>query len=358
MLIVQSKLNPSVVLDEIADSIPDDTDELFVAAAYVSRTGSDLLFDRLRRRIGVAGFNQLNMHLITTGDYGLTQPDAIDAWIGAGARVDIANAAGIQQGNLNPTIAYHPKVYAFRGPAGDWHVVCGSANLTSRGLTVNSEAVTRITVPDPAVRSMITLLSEGAALATPQLITRYRELRNANPPPPQVASETSGVPPPPVSPPQQLTAFGDAVNEGEVNPTDFDRLWVQTLTMSGGSGSQLELPRGANSFFGFNFTQHIAGDKVTIGTPVLLSGQRSWNDRILSWHGNNQMERINMPTPAMSGYDYAQSAVSFLRRPNGFEFSVALWDSDLARSWRAASTESGHLYKLGENSPRLCGLIE
>jgi HKD family nuclease len=357
VLIVQNKQRPSVVLDEIAAAIPTDAQEMVVAAAYVTKSGSELLFDRLHKKLGAEGFAGLEKQLITTGDYGLTEPQALERWIELGAHVEIVNAHRIQQGNLNPAIAYHPKVYAFRGHAGDWHVVCGSSNLTSRGLTINSEAVSKVVLQDAAARAMIDLLREGAEVATEQLVEQYRELRNANPPPPQVSREVSRVPTPP-TPPPRLTSFGDAVSNGDAMPKDFQRLWVQTLTMSGGSGSQLELPRGANAYFGFNFTNHIAGNKVTIGQPALLSGQRRWTDRILSWHGHNRMERINMPTPAMSGYTYDHSAVCFVRKGDGFEFLVARWDSDLARSWRGGSTVTGHVYKLGENSPRICGLLD
>lgn len=357
MLVVQNRNQPARVLDTISTVIPESAEEIVVAAAYVTRSGTSLIFDRLRKKLGVEGFQNAAKCLITTCDYGLTDPDALDDWRQAGAQVLMANSGSVVAGNLNPSTAYHPKVYAFRSVNAVWQVVCGSANLTSRGLTINSEAVASSTLDDEAMQALIQQLADNTTEVDDQLIQQYRALRQAMPPPAPVAKETNPVPPPE---PRNgaLTWFGDAVAGGGVDPSEFERMWVQTLTMSGGSGSQLELPRGANGFFGFNFANYAQESKVTIGTPPLISGRNRWTDRILSWHGNNRMERMNMPTPAMSGYTYAHSAICFKRITNGYEFVAAPWDSDLARSWRTASIENDHLYKVGEhNSPRVCGLL-
>lgn len=357
MLVVQNRNQPSRVLDTISTAIPVAADEIVVAAAYVTKSGTSLIFDRLQKKLGADGFQNAAKRLITTCDYGLTDPDALEDWLEVGAQVFMANSESVVAGNLNPSTAYHPKVYAFRSTNADWHVVCGSANLTSRGLTINSEAVASSVLDHEQMQVLIQQLAVNAVQVDGQLIQQYRELRQAISPPAPVAKEINAVPPPPPAN-GALTWFGDAVAGGGVHPGEFERMWVQTLTMSGGSGSQLELPRGANGFFGFNFSNYAQGNKVTIGTPPLISGRNRWTDRILSWHGNNRMERMNLPTPAMSGYSYAHSAVCFRRVANGYEFVAAPWDSDLAKSWRSASTENEHLYKVGEhNSPRVCGLL-
>lgn len=355
MLIVQNSATPSAVLDEIASRVPPNATRMFVASAYVTQEGSEMLLDRVRRAIGAQAFGQLSRRLVTTCDYGLTDPDALQAWVAAGATVEMVNAGNVGGATLRPSIAYHPKVYAFRAAAGDWTVVSGSANLTARGMTVNAEAMSAGTMTHADMRTARRALAYGAVPVTPALIATYRAQRLAVPPSPDVAAEIAGVAQPQA--PAGVQVFGNAVNGGVVDPAAFDRFWVQTLAMSGGSGSQLELPRGAHAFFGFAFAQHVAGDKVTIGQPTLISGGSRWYDRILSWHGNNQMERINMPTAAMGGYAYAHSAVCFRRRAVGFEFTVAPWNSNLARSWRSASARAGHVFALGANSPRTCGLL-
>lgn len=355
MLIVQNSATSSVVLDEIASRVPSDATKMFVASAYVTQEGSELLLDRVRRAIGPQAFGQLSRRLVTTCDYGLTDPDALQSWFAAGATVEMVNAENVGGATLRPSVAFHPKVYAFRAAVGEWTVVSGSANLTARGMTVNAEAMSAGLMTRADMRTARRALTHGAVPVTAALIATYRAQRLAAPPSPDIAAEITGVAQPQSA--AGVDVFGNAVNIGIVDPTTFNRFWVQTLTMSGGSGSQLELPRGAHAFFGFAFAQHVAGDKVTIGRPVLISGGSQWNDRILSWHGNNQMERINMPTAAMGGYAYARSAVCFRRLDEGFEFTVAPWNSSLARSWRSASAKAGYVFALGANSPRTCGLL-
>lgn len=92
---------------------------------------------------------------------------------------------------------------------------------------------------------------------------------------------------------------------------------------------------------------------------MLRSGGQAWNDRLLAWHGDNKMERMNLPTAAQGGFDYADTAVMFRRLTDGsFELIVTAWDSDLARSWRQASAERQTLFRLGTvATERVVGLL-
>jgi hypothetical protein len=357
MLVVQNAGNPSAVLDEIGSSIPALCTGLFVASAYVTREGTALLFERLRLKLGAVTFARIPKRLVTTFDYGLTDPDGLEDWIAAGAAVFVANADVVAAGSLNPAAAYHPKVYGFRSAAGLWSVVAGSANLTGRGMTVNAEAVATVAVPDAEMSAAIALLSQDAAPATSQLLAAYSALRAASPPPPSLARLVTPVSPPATPAPAALYTLWEAIAAGMAVPSSFDRFWVQTLAPSGGSGSQIELPRGAHEFFGFVFFDYEVDTAVPIGMPRLRSGLRTWTDRILSYHGDNGMERLNMPTPAMSGFSYGHSAVSFRRRGADFDFEVAPWNSSLANASRSASTSAGTLFRLGGNSPRVCGFV-
>jgi hypothetical protein len=82
-----------------------------------------------------------------------------------------------------------------------------------------------------------------------------------------------------------------------------------------------------------------------------------WTDRPLTWHGNNMMERINLPTRAQGGFNYPDSAVLFRRHSGGFEISVLPWDDDVVVARRAASDAIGALFRLGERGQRVCGLF-
>ena len=124
---------------------------------------------------------------------------------------------------------------------------------------------------------------------------------------------------------------------------------------SSGSHSQLELPRGGNRFFGYQYTDY-GSDHVTIGYPLLTLRDLRWTDRPLTWHGNNRMERINLPTPAQGGFNYRDTAVLFRRQAEGFEIEVFPWDDPGAVAWRAASAGLGLVFLVGEKGGRRCGL--
>jgi hypothetical protein len=156
-----------------------------------------------------------------------------------------------------------------------------------------------------------------------------------------------------------LPLFRTAIESGAVNPADYTAMWVQGEGLQGGSGNQLELPRGGHRFFGFVFNNYDYPDNITIGQPVIRSGDQVWSDRRLTWHGNNRMERINLPTASQGGFDYGDTVVMFRRLTDGsFELIVTPWDSDLARAWYQASSRLQALFRLGTIATnRLVGLF-
>lgn len=125
---------------------------------------------------------------------------------------------------------------------------------------------------------------------------------------------------------------------------------------SGGSHNQLELPRGANRFFGFNHTDY-GETHITIGHPTLTLHRQSWTNRPLTWHGNNKMERINLPTVTQGGFDYRYTGVLFRRHKGGYEINVLPWDDDGVIAWKAASEALKTVFRLGARGMRICGLF-
>ena len=102
-----------------------DADEALLAVAYVRRAGVGMIEREVRalRKRGGA------LRLLTTFDFGLTEPAALEALMDEGAEVRIAQFSDR---------AYHPKIYLGRGRAGP-RALIGSANLTAAGLVRNVE---------------------------------------------------------------------------------------------------------------------------------------------------------------------------------------------------------------------------
>jgi hypothetical protein len=147
---------------------------------------------------------------------------------------------------------------------------------------------------------MFSAVMSGTNPLTDDLLTRYKALRKHKPPPPQLKLETEGVPSPTVVSTASLSTFWDAVN-GELQPSQCREFWIQVDKLQGGSQNQLELPRGGHRFFGFNFSNYAYQKKITIAVPVICAGARIWTDRLLTWHGDSKMERMNLPTQSQGG---------------------------------------------------------
>lgn len=352
MLIVQTAANPATIRHTIADLLTPGVTEICVASAYVTVSGCRLLFDVVIKAVGQKAFDAMPKTLITCFDYGLTAPEALSLWLSQpNASVHVAGAERLMQGSLAPSRAFHPKMYAFiRGKSQEGSLVTGSANLTGRGWSNNTESAWAADVVSKvALDTAFSSVRNGTVPLTGQLHKAYVALRRRQPPAPIIRTEVEPVSEPVLGPETDLPLFRLAIENGDVDPAAASSMWVQGEALQGGSGNQLELPRGAHRFFGYEFTQYDSRNKITIGPVILKSGARVWRDRLLTWHGNNRMERMNLPTVRQGGFEYADTAVMF-RRLDGdmIELIVTPWESDLARSWRAASAQRGALFRLGK----------
>lgn len=362
MLVVQNAAEPASIRNALVDLMVDPT-EVRVAAAYVTRGGCELLLASLRAAVNAARFDAMPKVLITSFDFGLTEPQALRAWKALpNARLRVAGSEGIPRGSLLPSRAYHPKLYAFGRDDGTYGVLVGSANLTTRGLSINSEAAWASQLPQQQIDDAFLRAEFGTVPISDDLITAYEALRTARPAPPEIAREALRVEPPNPQNPAVLPWFGDEVAQGRLVPPTFGSMWVQAASLQGGSRNQLELPRGSNKFFGFNFNNHHLDENIRIGEVLLRSGAREWRDCVVAWHGQiNEMERINLPTYTKSGLEYANSYIMFRRLFDGsFELVVTPWDSDLSRSWRQASAARNLIFRLGKRpsaTGRLVGVL-
>jgi hypothetical protein len=135
-------------------------------------------------------------------------------------------------------------------------------------------------------------------------------------------------------------------------------MWIQSWGMQGGAATQLELPRGSHRFFGASYERYGYGRVARIAEPVLVSGRQTWRDRPLTWHGDNAMERINLPSIAMGGFSYEDSLILFRRLgANLFELRAYPWASDPARAYVEASRIAELVFRVGRNSDRIAGFL-
>ena len=346
-LIVQTSLHPTAMLGALERLALSDTAKLRIAVAYTTTGGCDDLMPRLASRIGNT-WPGVAKTIITSFDFGLTEPAALR---------DLRDQYGfVLRRTAIPGASFHPKLFSFtysRGLA----VMVGSANLTRAALTVNTEAASVMQYAQRPVtfeQQWAELEAASTALSEPDIAayeTRRRTTqRPAFPPDPPIA-------PPSPPPPRKVSPFLAAIQAGNLNPAAYSNLWVEAGSMSSsGSHSQLELPRGGNRFFGFSYSNY-DGAQRTIGYPVLFAGGAEWSDRSLAWHGDNGMERLNLPTPSQGGFQYRGTAILFRRIGTRFQIQVAAWNSPIAMAWRGASAQTGLTFRLGTRSTRTCGLF-
>jgi hypothetical protein len=364
-LVLQSALHPTAVLFTLVSLADNTVEEFRCAVAYMSYSGCLELFPRFEQRIGPAKWKHIPKAIVTSFDFGFTEPRALEY-----ARSIPNLELRVARSNLGPSgtvrlippeANFHPKIYVFQKPTVYVGVV-GSANLSGRAFTANTEAVTVLRMPRTAgAESWWTEVLVDSLPLTDAILesytAAYRSARRSRKRPPDPDPPIEPIPSPVAS---ELARLADAIDEGYVDPLAFSAMWVQAGSMpSGGSRNQLELPRGAQRFFGFQFDAYAEGRVVPIGPVTLRHGMRSWDDRPLRWHGDNQMERLNLPTRTQGGFTYTRTAILFRRLDSGFEVEVAPWDGDVAIAWRNASTEGGTLFRVGRTAAtrRICGFF-
>ena len=359
-VVFQSPNSPDQILFALRDLAGGDLTGVRISVAYTTRAGCENLVGVLEEKLGADALQAATKLLVTSFDFGHTDPEALRYWRELpNGDVRIANSRRTTNGSLSlvtTTSNFHPKVYLFDHPDRTAALV-GSANLTRRALTVNTEVANWEETADVQAFDRVWACTWGIGdLLTQGLLDEYRAA-HPNRPVPDLDLEIQ-------SQPIQLPGTGhrliDAIDQG-LNPWHFQFMWIQAGSMSsGGSRNQLELPRGGNKYFGFNYDAY-AAEHITIGEPVLISRGREWTDRSLTWHagdGQNAMERLNLPTLTQGGFNYVQTAILFRRTQRGFEFTVAPWGGDRANGWLNASTASGTLYRTGvAANSRICGLF-
>jgi HKD family nuclease len=327
-----------------------------LAVAYTSRDGCASLITVLKRKLG-AGWSSAHKTLITSFDFYLTEPDALQIAQRAGFAVYRGWSAGF---------AFHPKLYVFDTATGEARVLLGSANLTQAAHNNNTEIGVALRLPAgtsdlKAVNDVWGRLLDTAQSLGSQEIAQYRADRARNAPKRRSTPRSPRRPRALARGP--LPRFPDEVLGGSLNPSRFRAFWIEAGSMSSSeSHNQLELPRYANYFFGFSFSAHASTPRMQpIGTVRLRIGSQEWGARPLNWRGApkmNKMERVYLPTVGKGGLDYANSGVLFVRvRGGSFAMTVVPWIGATALGWQRRSAGQGTLFSVGRGSPRVCGFL-
>lgn len=351
MLVHQNPVLASAVFDAISSGLSPHTIAYQVAVAYVTREGAQKLVQALITRIG-QNWTAIPKTIVTCFDFGHTEPAALEYLQSHGFEVRIANLGvdGAIQITSGAT-SFHPKVYlAYSNNL--VQAVIGSANLSRRAFSVNTETIMSTELSLTEASAFWNQIVENSVELTPALLDSYRAVR-----PSQKNSPSPDEPPVPhLSGTGGFPVFRYAVENSGLSPNLYTALWVEAGAMSsGGSGNQLELPRYGNRFFGFNFGSY-DDSQHPIGEVSITATNGSWDCR-LAWHGDNGMERIYLPTTMSSGLEYAHRVILFQRSGTSYEIVVDEPGSPRAQQWHDESAAAGTLFRLGERSNRVCGLI-
>ena len=355
MFVVQNQLRPAAIQNALHDLMRDGLSRVRICSAYLSRMGSQMLLDAIERSAPNGDQTRVYKTIVTSLDFGLTEPRALKMWHDLPAtEVFVAGTSALAGRTLRPEAAFHPKFYVFDRPDGTVASLVTSANLTNRGLTMNSEVGWAVCAADAGTTDHAWHAAiELAVPLTEGILEQYEALRESAPD--RAADDMQPVPQPLLAP-RPSAPLSDA----SINPGVYSQLWVQSFEISGGSATQLELPRGTHRFFGIAIVDYERAHVNRITEPTLVAGNRKWEGCQLRWHGNNRMERINLPSVARGGFSYAHSLILFRRLDaNIYELHVHPWDSDTARACIEASQRRNLLFRVGQtNTSRLAGLIE
>lgn len=101
MLIVQNAATPANMRNAVVDMIAAGATDVRVASAYVTLGGASILLNALADSLTPAAFAAMPKTLVTSFDFGLTEPQALRRWQESGnATVHVSGAQRLAQGSL------------------------------------------------------------------------------------------------------------------------------------------------------------------------------------------------------------------------------------------------------------------
>lgn len=119
MLIIQNEFSPAGIQNGLFDLMREGVASIRICSAYMSMSGSALLFDAIERNAADNDRGSVTKTIVTSLDFGITQPEALRFWKEAeNSRVLVAGASLLPRRNLIPQTAFHTKFYLFDRPDG------------------------------------------------------------------------------------------------------------------------------------------------------------------------------------------------------------------------------------------------
>jgi hypothetical protein len=297
-------------------------DSMLCAMAYATFDGSTDFVQAVSRS---ANWQECEKRWIIGIDFGITQPSALtylSRLPHSAVRVpnahDVVNRPGFK-----PRTTFHTKtIVTFRAniPNGLW---IGSANLTRNALSRGTEMAMahRWRAPLAAAEDQVKRKAEASIRALEHLWTHsvpltdcidtYREKWRSTPILRRVPDDDSS---------RNLPATdGEQVHGVPLElVVTAKALWTSPGGVSrnlgpGRPGSQLDLPKGTRAFFGFldmGVPRNTKLGSVLLGVPGYREIERTVR------HGNNAMEKVNLPIPGRDAPadGYEDKTLVFLRQ--------------------------------------------
>jgi HKD family nuclease len=148
-----------------------DSDEIWIAVAFLKKDGFNLIKNSLEVRLKQG----VDVYLVAGRYFGISNPYALDDAL---ELLDGKGNSMLYLANYDPN--FHPKLFVFR-KGSNYTIISGSANLTNGGMTNNVECSLLVEANEndqvckDAREFMEGLMKYGAVPATEELIEEYRQ---------------------------------------------------------------------------------------------------------------------------------------------------------------------------------------
>lgn len=325
--------------------------------AYASKGGAILLSSVLKQE--VVGWETVRKRWLISLDYGHTDPAALEILLNLpNSEVRIPYLNDIIENKLMPNVCFHPKSMFFYTKDSDLPsiVYIGSANMTMSGLCFGHESgiaiYPRLKKANNKEKNVKNTLNQiininnfygDCTILDSELISKYAKIRKRCRP--RLEDETS------VARKINYLLENDDEQISFTNAAIIStakNFWVESgyVVRNRGPlrpGNQIDLPRGASTFFGFTMKKQ--KPNTFIGKITIKVGKTRLAHPLRL--GNNLMEKISLPIPEECGIESYDENVILFKKMNGFyALDIQPQGSSKANRWKAFSEKQHSDYSM------------